>query len=168
MSDRDDFRALADEIRGDIPDGLGLRSVAVYILFRSEAGAKRPGMPGTVTDRWTRISNNGKNPKVSEVSSKDVVASGGQYVAGDIKIGPFTPVFFETQGNLPESYDPAVPAPLAPNVTGTIYYVIVPLAVDGAPAWCKRVSTDNDYGNFNRTVIVRRQVAVPVGAVIPT
>jgi len=170
MTDRDDLRALADEIRGDIPSEMGLRQVAVFVLLRTETGAKRPGMSGgTITDTWTRVVNNGKNPKLETLKSRDILASGGVYEAEDVRVGPFTPVF-PTGGNLPSAYDPDQVSPGSPNVTSTVYVALVsPAAEDGAEIeWYTRVNATDSRANFRRTMIIRRIGVAPIGAVVPT
>ena len=78
MAFRDDILPSLDAIRG-IPGELGLRRFAVSVLVRTHSGA-RPGISGgTWTDVTTAIKVAGgtQNPKVEEVTARDVVASGG-------------------------------------------------------------------------------------------
>lgn len=80
-----------DAIRG-ITGGLGLHKFTVLRrLIHWDGGA--PGL-GTKTFTDTPLFVNGnQNPKVAQVSGKDIILSGGQYTDQDYKIGPFTPTF---------------------------------------------------------------------------
>lgn len=154
MAFRDSLRKTVDAIRGKVPGNLGLRTFRVDIAKRSYSGA-RVGI-GTPSYTWTRVLNSDQNPKVEEVSSRDVIASGGLYQAGDYRIGPFTPSY-TGGGNDVTDYVPAVGADVA-----DILILIRPSADDGGGLiWCSPVGVHDDTRNFRRTLVVRRTAAQP-------
>lgn len=88
MTLRDDLLDDIDEIR-EIPGEIGLRLFTVQVFKRVWSG-DRPGL-GTDTDTITSVLIGTFNPKVTQVSSRDVIASAGQYQDQDLRIGPITP-----------------------------------------------------------------------------
>ena len=75
---------------------LGLRVFAVTVRKRVWSGG-RPGV-GTKTDTDTVLTNQAANGtlqpvRVRQVSRSEAIASGGQYVARDLRVGPMTPSF---------------------------------------------------------------------------
>lgn len=152
MSLRDDLLPLVDEIRGSVPGDLGLRPHTVTVRVRTWSGA-RPGL-GTKTDVDTLIRNAGYNPKVAEVTTKDVVASGGFYQSGDFRIGPITPEY-TGGGTALATQDPAT--------TSTAREVLYKIEGPGLPstgAWFKRVS-DTTLKSFRNEIVVRRTAEAP-------
>ncbi len=151
---RESLRRLADGIRGGVPGRMGLRTVAVGIVSRTW-DAVLPG-EGSPTVTTYRVLNDGYNPKVEEVSSRDVMASGGLYQAGDFRIGPITP-FYVTGGTEPSDLDPVVPPSAFNDTSREVFVVLKTAPEEGAQLiWCRRVATDNDAANFRRILVARR------------
>lgn len=86
-----------DAIRG-IGGLLGLRVFQVKVRKRVWTGG-RPGAPGTSkVDTDTVLVNQAadgslQNVRVRQLTRREVIASGGQYAARDLKVGPITPSF---------------------------------------------------------------------------
>lgn len=147
MSLRTSLLPVLEGLRGLIPDQLGLRPYSVTVRVRTWTGS-RPGM-GTYADVDTVLTNAGHNVKVTPVTTKDVVASAGRYVAGDFRIGPLTPA--HASGGIPLSL-------IDPPRSATAREVFFLLEGPGLPeegAFCKRVDA-NTYGLFRSEIVVRR------------
>lgn len=147
MSFRTRLLPVFEQLRGKIPGALDLRPYSVTVRVRTWTGA-RPGI-GTYTDADTVLMNAGVNPRVQVISTKDVIASGGRYAAGDFRIGPLTPAY-TSGGTSLDVIDP-------PRAT-TAREVFFILSGPGFPpegAFCKRVEA-NTFGNFRSELIVRR------------
>jgi len=145
MSLVDDLLPDLDRVRG-IPGELGLRQYAVSLAVKTWSGA-RAGM-GTATTTFTpiRCAGGAQNPKVRQLTQKDVVASGGVYSDQDFEVGPITPAFagggtaisgFEpAQGSSPTEIafkltGPGLPtggayyAKIGQDVTGNLHYSFI-------------------------------------------
>jgi hypothetical protein len=75
---------------------LGLRVYTTTVRQRIWSG-ERPGV-GSYVDFDTALVNTGVDGvsapvMVKELSRKDVIASGGLYISGDLRIGPMTPAY---------------------------------------------------------------------------
>lgn len=131
-----------DFVRGRIPGMLGLRTWTVTVRVRTWSGA-RVGL-GTKTDVDTVITNSGGySPKVTEVSSRDIIASGGALGQAQFRVGPITPEY-ATGGTAPDTMDPPT--------TTTAREVLFKLEGTGFPTggtWCKRIdsSTAKNFQN---------------------
>lgn len=80
-----------DVVRG-VRGLLGLSNYTVKVVTKAWSGA-RPGI-GVVTVTTTQLLVGlGQNPRVTVISSNDVVASAGKYSAGDLRVGPMTPAY---------------------------------------------------------------------------
>lgn len=91
MTLKDDLLPVVDELRA-MPGELGFRPYTeVAVLVRKWSGG-RPGV-GTLTTTTATITVFGQPPKVREVTSQEVIASGGAYHDEDLKIGPLTPEY---------------------------------------------------------------------------
>lgn len=92
-----------DRIRR-IPQKLDLRQNTIDIVLRKWSSGTVG--KGTKSETIERLYVGGNcNIRVRQVTSEDIVASGGLLTAQDIKIGPFTPEF--PGGGLPQFvYDP--------------------------------------------------------------
>lgn len=147
MSFRTRLLPVFEQLRGKIPGALDLRPYKVTVRVRTWTGA-RPGL-GTPTDVDTVLENAGFNVKVAVVSTKDVVASGGRYAAGDFRIGPLTPAH-TGGGTLLDVIDP-------PRTTTAreVYFLIEGPGLPSDGAWCKRVEA-NTFSNFRSEIVVRR------------
>lgn len=119
-----------DDARG-ILDDFGLRPFEVFVRVRDWSGDVAG--QGTATDVDTEITvASGKRPKVVEVKSRDVVASGGAIAATTYKVGPLTPDY-GTGGSRADVLDP----PVSPG-REVLFVVTGPgLAPEGV--LCKRV-----------------------------
>jgi hypothetical protein len=85
MTFRDGILGVANAVRG-IPQSLGLRPTTVTLRTRVWSGGRKG--EGVPTDTESLIT---PTPRVREVSMNEINASGGQYVKGDLRIGPITP-----------------------------------------------------------------------------
>lgn len=104
MSFRTDILEAIEDIRS-VPGDLDIRQHRVFVVVRAWDGP-RVGV-GLSTTTETELLVSGYPPKVREMSLKDVVASGGLYVAGDIEVGPITPNHAKG-GTAPSVYNPDV------------------------------------------------------------
>jgi hypothetical protein len=115
-------------------DDVGLRPFQVFVRVRAWSGAL-VGV-GTATDTETEITVAGtKRPKVVEVKSKDVIASGGAISATTYKVGPLTPDY-GTGGTNADTIDP-------PPVAGQeVLFIVKGPGLPTAGVLCKRVDGD--------------------------
>lgn len=145
MSFRTDLLAVIDQIRR-IPGEMDLRQNEVTVIVRTWSGA-RVGV-GTKTDVSTVLKIAGDtNPKVSELSQKDIVASGGELTSQDVKIGPFTPDF--VGGGIDEDViDP--PTGASPK---EVYFKVTGNGM-GSGRYFKRYQ-DETLKNFSRWVFLK-------------
>lgn len=147
MSFRTALLARVEKIRGSVPGSLDLRTRTVTVRVTTWSGA-RPGV-GTKTDVDTLLRNGTFNPKVVEVSSKDVVASGGKYQSGDLKIGPLTPEY-AVGGTAGSTIDP-----LTTTSARQVRYLLEGPGFPDGGVWCNRVE-DDALKNFSTFIVVRR------------
>lgn len=92
MSLRDQLLPVVETIRG-IPVTMGLRLHTVSLVTREWDG-DRVGLGNSEdTETVVTVANGTGNVRVQQVTSRDVVASGGALTAQDLKVGPFTPGF---------------------------------------------------------------------------
>lgn len=147
MSLRTSLLPVLERLRGTIPVQLGLRPYSVTVRVRTWTG-QRPGM-GTHSDVDTVLGNAGQNVKVTLISSRDIVASGGRYTAGDFRVGPLTPS--HATGGTPLSvFDPPRSA-----TAREIFFIVTGPGLPDEGAVCKRVDA-NPYGLFRSEIVVRR------------
>lgn len=113
MSFADDILSSLDDIRG-IAGDLGLRPFVVTLRTRRWTGpSSGKGVP---TEMLTRLVNGcGQPVRVRQMSTKDIVASGGLYTDKDLRVGPMTPAYASSLsmpagGFTPEQLDPPVPS----------------------------------------------------------
>lgn len=90
MALKDDLLPLVDTLRA-IPGELGFRPYQVWVRKVVWSGA-RVGL-GSASVTETRLLVGGRDPKVREIRSKDVVAGSVEYSDADYEIGPLTPEF---------------------------------------------------------------------------
>lgn len=88
MTFRDRLNAIADRVRRT-PVALDERPTTVRIRTRTWAGGRR-GSDGPTTDTDVTLT---PTPKVREVNQRDIAASAGRYILGDVKVGPITPTY---------------------------------------------------------------------------
>lgn len=126
MTLRDDLLNVAEDVR-EIPGDLGLRLFSVEVFKRTHSG-ERVGI-GTTYDTVKTLLVASYKPKVVQVTSRDIIASGGLYQEQDLRVGPLTP----TKINVPD-FDPPVgvaPVELLFRITGPGYE---------AGAWFKKIN----------------------------
>jgi hypothetical protein len=145
MSLRTSLLAVIENVRGLAGD-MGLRQYQVFVVVKSWAGA-RVGM-GNVTTTETALIVSGSPPRVRALSQRDVTASGGRYVAGDLRVGPITPQ--HAGGGIAESvFNP----PVGAQPTTVTFRVTGPnLPATGID--CERVGEET-FGNFSHYLILR-------------
>ncbi|GAC1576991.1 MAG: hypothetical protein NVS3B7_10140 [Candidatus Elarobacter sp.] len=106
-----------DVVRG-VRGLLGLSNYTVKVVTKTWTGA-RPGI-GTPTTTTTQLFVGlSQNPRVLPISSNDVVASGGKYSAGDLRVGPLTPSY--TGGGVA---DGTINPTAAAGVVESISYIV--------------------------------------------
>ena len=153
MSFRTGLLSVVESIRG-IPTDLDMRQHEVMLRIRQWSG-ERAGL-GSKTDTDTTIKvNYGKNnPRVRQVSSKDVVASNGMLTSSNIKVGPFTPDFLG--GGVT---DDAIDPPIASDPREILYRITGPGMLT-AGSWFKRVN-DNSLPNYSRFLYLEGIAVIP-------
>jgi hypothetical protein len=112
MSLVDDLLPVFGTVRS-IPGSLGLCPFRVEVVVRGYTGG-RPGV-GTLSETATTILERGQNPDVEQVSTREILASGGVYRDQDLRIGPLTPPWTDpvdgtTGGTALSMLDPTPPA----------------------------------------------------------
>lgn len=109
MSLLDDLLPVFGTVRA-IPGSLGLNPYSVEVIVTTWTG-ERPGL-GTQTQTVTAISENGQNPDVEEISTREILASGGLYRDQDLRVGPITPpwtaIDLSTGGTALTTLDPTL------------------------------------------------------------
>lgn len=90
MSFVSSFKPTLDALRTNIPSTYGIRSATLTVRTVRFEGDYLTGGQSVMTD--TAITGpTGGRYRVKDVSTKDVVASGGQFQHGAIRVGPITP-----------------------------------------------------------------------------
>lgn len=141
MSFREKLLARVDKIRKLPHSKFDMRQNTVDIVIRQWSG--EVAGQGTHSDRTTRLYINGSyNIRVREVTSKDVIASGGQLTEQHLKVGPFTPRF-ASGGLANEAFDP----PTGPRPQ-EILFIIKGLGMGKDGRWFKRVN-DHSIQNYS-------------------
>ena len=129
MSIREDFLPVLDTARGMLDAVFGLRRYDVVMLVTTWSGALvGDGTPTTV--ETPVVVDGDKRPKVQQLSSRDIIASGGLYQEQDMRVGPLTPSF-AGGGTTVADFDPPAAGPTTEVVyrltgpdtpaTGTLY-----------------------------------------------
>ena len=153
---RDAFLPVIDQIRG-IPGSMGLRLFTASVVLRQWTGA-RIGI-GTKLDTQTptKTTLGLYSVKVTQVSSKDIIASGSLFQEQDMKVGPITPPYAGSaaDGDSIALFDP--PTTLAPT---EVFFNITGPGMPPGGAWFKKVSQDVSK-SFRYTFIVRRTAEIP-------
>lgn len=156
---RDNLLPVFDKVARGIPNKLGLRQYDVSLRTISWSGS-RPGVgTKTITDVHFSV-NQGKagndRPKVTLVSTREIVASGGRYTEGDFRIGPMTPQYTDSQGRTfgttPDDFQLAIknsPTEIFFNLKGP------GMSDQVGGDWFELVETDFTK-NFGYTIVVRK------------
>lgn len=132
MSKRDNILPAFDRARTKL-DTLGLRRYAVATRRRTWSGGRK-GL-GTATTADTPLV---PTPRVRQLSTREIAASGGKYQQGDFRIDRITPAFAKVAspvtrtGTGAGTVTPASAIP-ATGVTAGSYAVRVLIALGGAP-----------------------------------
>jgi hypothetical protein len=130
---RDAMLPTLDKLRTGIPTGFGIRLVSLTVRVKTWSGTRVGSGTPTVTD--TLIAGSGGRYKVRELTVKDVVASGGKYQEGQLRVGPITP---------PYPGGPFTAAQLIPpkpsGQAQEVYYGIA--AETGETQWCSMAGAD--------------------------
>ena len=139
---------ILDAVEGfrTLPGELDIRQQRVSVVVRAWTGS-RVG-DGTSTTTTTEILVSGYPPKVKELSSRDVVASGGRYTSGDVRVGPITPP--HASGGV----DPAVYNPATTASPAEVYFVLTGPGFPTGGARFERVS-DDTLANFSHFLVLR-------------
>lgn len=90
MSLKNDLLPIVDDLRS-IAGELGFRPYQVWVRKTEYAGSRVGLGARTITE--TRLLVGGQDPKVKEVSRKDMVAGTQELVDAEYEIGPLTPSF---------------------------------------------------------------------------
>lgn len=148
MSLRDDLLPVLQDTRA-IVDDLGFRTHDVAVVVRTWAGS-RPGdpTPDAYTDASTPIA---PNPRVRQVTSREVAQSGGIVSMGDLRIDKITPSF-AGGGYTPNDIAPSTNG--ATNVE-VFYRVVGPLGGDYA------LVTSNTDRALGYSLVVTRTLRTP-------
>jgi hypothetical protein len=127
-----------DKIRQIPQKAFDLRQNTIDMVVRAWSGGSA-GV-GTLAERRTRLYVGGScNIRVREITSKDIVASGGLLTLTSVKVGPFTPDY--PGGGLPrEAYDP-------PAQGAEVLFLIKGHGMGADGTWFKRVN-DHSTANF--------------------
>jgi hypothetical protein len=141
----------------------GLRRYQVFVRIRYWDGvdANQPNIPprvglGQLVDRETQLLVNGTNPRVRQITQREIVASGGVLTDQDIKIGPLTPDF-PGGGILPATVSP----PTSASAT-EIYWRVVGEAYPPGGAWFDLYARDVQP-NFHMYLTLRANGKKPDG-----
>jgi hypothetical protein len=150
---------VVDKLRG-IPGIFGLRLYAVSLVTRTWSGS-RPGVDASTSSDATApmtVDLTKFNIKVRQVTSREVLASGGDYRDEDLKVGPITPPY---QGSTADNdaiaiFDP----PTATAATELFFNITGPGFQRPAGAWFKKVS-QNVTAPMHYEVVVRHTGETP-------
>lgn len=153
MSVRDAYLPILDLYRGALNTMWDLRRFDVLVRVNQWEGPL-PGH-GVTTTTDTALLVNGARPKVEQLASKEVIASGGRYHDQDLRIGPLTPPYPNAQG-LPAgvSIDVFDPAYQGPNVE--VLFRVTGPGTDAAGDWYRALNLDDVPGNFRYCVVLRK------------
>lgn len=154
MTLRDSLLSTVDKIRG-IPDTLGVRLYTVTIRVRTWTGA-RPGIgSGVDADSVFWVDGGTHKPRVVQVTSRDVIASGGMYQDQDLKVGPVTPSY-SGGGVSVDAIDP--PPGVSP---AEVFFKIVGPGMESGGSWFKKINTNTLPSPFGYTFVVRATGEAP-------
>lgn len=131
---RDSFLPKLDKIRAGVPSKFGIRMVELKVRTKDWTTKNVGSGSKTITD--TIIGGPGATRyKIAVVTTRDVIASGGLYQAGQYKVGPITPPY---PGG-PFTADQLIP-PKLPGQNREIYYGVTDAT--GITQWCSSVGSD--------------------------
>lgn len=152
MTFRDDILEDIDEIRG-IPGDFGIRLFTVTVMSRTWTG-DRPGI-GSKSDvsQSILVARGSFSTRLREVTSRDILASGGLYQIQDVKIGPFTPPFLgsDANGSAISVFDPLP----KPGLGTELFFKIVGPGYAAGGDWFKKIDSDVSRP-FSYTLVLRK------------
>ncbi len=153
---REALLPVVDALRG-IPAQLGLRQHSVYVVSRTWSGSRVGLGTNTDTTKHEYVALGQYDTKITMVSAKDIIASGGMYTDQDLKVGPITPAYTGSSVNNAAitDFDPT-----PGNSPTEIFFKITGPGYPTAGAWFKKISQDVT-GNFRYTFIVRKTAEIP-------
>lgn len=134
MSIVDDAKPILDAARA-LLDDVGLREFRVFVRTRDWSG-ERVGL-GTATEQLRELTvAGGKRPKVTALSPRAVVASGGQLGDTVFAVGPLTPAY--AGGGV-------LPSDVTPGRSGRreVHYLVRGPGLPASGAVCKQLSADH-------------------------
>lgn len=137
MSFASDIRDSLDAIRG-IPGEMGLRPHSVTVRVTTWSGARVGLGTATTTSTALYVGAGAQNPKVRQLSQRDVIASGGKYTDQDLRVGPVTPSY--TGGGVAH-------ATLDPSTSSSpteVRFLVEGPGFPSAGALCERVGDETD------------------------
>lgn len=147
-----DLLARVDQIRG-IPAVLGIRPFACTIRVRTWSGGSAGAGTATDVDTVIGVAAGTQNVKCRQVSSRDIIASGGAYEEGDWRIGPFTPTY-AGGGYSQAIFDPA------PAAGVEVFWILTGRDMPTGGKFYKKVSTQGDRA-IHYSVVIRGTAEQP-------
>jgi hypothetical protein len=135
------------DVRG-LLDDLGLRTIALSLRVTTWSGERVGLGTPTVSQIPLTLDTLGHRIKVRRLSSRDVIASGGRYQAGDFRVGPFTPAF-AGGGRDPSYFDPPVS-----DLPQEVVFLLVGPGFPDAGMTAKKVEQETDR-SFSYYLILR-------------
>ena len=158
---RDAYLAVVDARRG-LPVLYGIRLHNVSVLVRQWPSGT-PGQ-GTHNDTLTSLKLNlGTGPiKVRNISTKDIVSSGGLYSAEDIIVGPITPPYSGSglDNDAITVFDPIPQAGIASEVLFLVTGPGFNPTGNWPGAWFKKIETRTDKP-FRYEIVLRKTAECP-------
>jgi hypothetical protein len=153
MTLRDRLQAVAERVRG-IPDTLGMRPWSILVRKRTWSGERVGiGLPVDV-DVPLHVYFGRANPRIQEVTSKDIVASGGTFTTGDIKVGPITPTCLAAVTATAGGHSFPDVDPLAGALPAEVMFLVTGPGTGPQGTWYKRVE-GNSFNLFRMTIVLR-------------
>ena len=153
---RDAILPALDTIRG-IGDSLGLRRFTCSTVLRVWSGA-RVGLGSNVdSTKEFRLSAGAHRVRIRQLSSREIVASGGYYSDQDLKIGPITPPY---PGSDADNSTIAIFDPTPDGVPAEYWFKIEGDGIPSGGAWYKKL-TQTTTRPLHYEVIVRNTGETP-------
>lgn len=144
-----------DKLRG-VPGQLDLRQYTVRIVTRTWSGSRVGLGQNTDINSGIKVDLGVYQTKVTQVTQRDVIASGGAYQEMDLKVGPITPPYTgsSADNDAITAFDPLPGA----SPAEVFFFISGPGMPNGA--WFKKVG-QNVTKNFRYDFIVRRTGEIP-------
>lgn len=160
FSIREELLAMVNELR-KLPTEFDIRLYNIIVRVTTYTGTQVFGVPGegtkTVVETPLYLDGYGTRPKVSKMSTRDIIASGGLYTDADYKVEFITP-----QYNSPDGYSGVAINIFEPdeqtNTTQIDYVMTGPEFPQGALFKKIKTYTDNP---FNYHIVLRKTGVQP-------